>query len=204
MGKRNKPSSLAVIKENDMKLGDIAYGRDIGRTSSAPHQWTACSKCGKERWVRLHKKKLYIKNNVCFTCHSKASIKEAHRIATEQAKKLGKPAMNWKTGRTVKGDGYIQVKLQRDDFFYPMTNRDRYVTEHRLVMAKYMGRCLHRWEIVHHRNGVRLDNSLENLQLVDVDKHSQITILERRVKQLEERVIILEAENVAMRTERCL
>lgn len=70
----------------------------------------------------------------------------------------------WKGGR-VKAGGYILAHVTADDPLAVMRTRMGYVLEHRLVMARSLGRPLAPHETVHHINGQRDDNRLENLQL---------------------------------------
>jgi hypothetical protein len=71
----------------------------------------------------------------------------------------------YREGALVKPDGYRVVRLRPDDPLISMGRGDRYVLEHRVVMARHLGRPLEPDEIVHHRNGVRADNRIENLEL---------------------------------------
>lgn len=57
--------------------------------------------------------------------------------------------------------------------------RVRYVKMHRLVMERALGRALLPHEDVHHLDGDKQNNSLENLQLLTHAEHSRITNSER-------------------------
>lgn len=68
-------------------------------------------------------------------------------------------------GRHVNGAGYVLVGLLPEHPEFAMANRQGYVLEHRLVMARALGRPLRKRETVHHVNGRKADNDLGNLQL---------------------------------------
>ena len=126
----------------------------------------------------------------------------------EKRKRFGADHYNWKGGR-MHHSGYISIRVYPNDFFYPMASWNGYVREHRLVVAKSLGRNLHSWELIHHINGIKDDNRLENLELMgsQAEHFPSIKIKQelqkqaKMIKDLQSRVTLLEAENLLMRVQ---
>lgn len=153
-------------------ISQIKYGREIGKSPSRKYKLARCFNCGELRWVQVQ---AFPKR--CVKCA------RVERSLMEEGKRSKGPK------------GYIVIKLNKDNFFYPMAHKQGYVFEHRLVVAKFIGRWLHPWEIVHHKNHIRTDNRIENLQLVSDDRHKQLTFMKVRVDKLSKEIESLREEN---------
>lgn len=94
----------------------------------------------------------------------------------------------WKGGRIRDDNGYIRVKN-------PDGAKPRYIGEHILVWQAANGPVPNGWHI-HHINGIRDDNRLENLQAMSRHLHQGLhvgTHFKERILQLEARIRELEA-----------
>lgn len=174
-------------------IGDIA----IPEHGCGKHIWLACETCGLERWVSPTCKG-HRQARRCRACANRTPERREQNRGVDHS---GEKNANWKGGQCYE-HGYILCFIRSgDSFFYPMGNKDHYVLEHRLIMAKHLGRNLHSWEIVHHLNGKRADNQLSNLQLVMADTHNAMTLLTNRVRVLEKRLTAMEAENTLLKAQ---
>ena len=161
----------------------------VGRTCRQMEH--ACVDCGKVRWTQVVNPQNG--GSPRYTrCHP-CAIKFAYSSGRVPRPK-GSLSHMWRGGVRI-ARGYRIIWLPEDDPLRPMANSVAYVGEHRLVMAKHLGRLL-KWEdIVHHYNGNRLDNRIENLVLLNRGKHHaylHTQALKRRILELEERIRELE------------
>jgi len=69
---------------------------------------------------------------------------------------------NYHKGYLVTHTGYVMKKRPG----HPEADSKGYVREHRLIMEQFLGRYLEDDECVHHLNGNKSDNRLENLELM--------------------------------------
>lgn len=116
---------------------------------------TICSECGVTKWTSRNDLKKWKFTNKCGRCWVKTHITK-YSLDRQGYKLL---SIHFIEGE----DGYNLAK--------EMANRQGFIREHRFVMAKHLNRILLKSEIVHHKNGIKDDNRIENLELLTIKTH---------------------------------
>ncbi len=135
----------------------------------APGEYDQCPNCGARKLAN---------SKQCKACHSAA-------LPHIRAKK-GADNAAWKGGRILTKDGYIMVRTERP-------GHHPYELEHRVLWEAANG-PLPKGHIIHHLNGDKSDNRLENLAAMSrADHHTKhaepyqerVSALEARIRELE-------------------
>ena len=89
-----------------------------------------------------------------------------------------------KSGRLKQSSGYILILDKQNS----SANRSEYVLEHYAVWEKVYGKIPNGY-IIHHLNGVRDDNRIENLSAMSRRDHHRLFIpYQERINQLEQEI----------------
>lgn len=112
------------------------------------------------RYYNCKSCRLKAEKNSCPTC-GELKTRAAKTCLSCRHKLTGPDHGSWRGGVVKSSDGYLVEYAPT----HPRANMGRYVKQHHLVMEKFLGRYLVPGENVHHKNGIRTDNRLENLEL---------------------------------------
>lgn len=123
----------------------------LNRTKSDTHQ-RQCATCGRSFYTRASELRIGRGRFCSLVCRSK-----------------GPNHPKWKGGRNITTEGYIRIYAAD----HPYADKNNSVFEHRLVMESHLGRYLEPSEIVHHINGVKTDNRIENLEVMTQSEHAR-------------------------------
>jgi len=97
---------------------------------------------------------------------SEARLKQLREspVAKGTVKRLfGEDHWNWKGGY-ISGSGYKIINI----------NGKKGILEHRKIAEEILGRPLNKNEVVHHKDGNRLNNSIDNLEIMSRHDHDQM------------------------------
>ena len=103
-----------------------------------------------------------------------SKARTGHRVTEETKEKIrqhiprkyGVKHQSWKGGKYLDNRGYLEIYNPEQS-----TRKKPYIKEHRLVMQLHLGRKLLPNEHIHHLNGNKLDNRIENLVLLSNKEH---------------------------------
>lgn len=124
--------------------------------------------CNKDCYFAFRKLSEY-ETLICPAC-KKEFKKEKRKHAVYCSETCVYNGRQRKVGHTFLKEGYVMLCLEHG-----------WVAQHRHVMEQFIGRPLHSTELVHHINGNRQDNRIENLQLVTKSEHGKIHVIDGRL-----------------------
>lgn len=117
-----------------------------------------CEYCGKEVYVKKSRQKEF---RFCSrSCHGKAILGTPEN-QSKIKRHYGKDHHNYKGGY-IRKDGYKFISIE-----------GKQVYEHRYLMEKHLGRKLTFDETIHHKDGNKLNNKLNNLELLSRSEHTK-------------------------------
>ena len=119
----------------------------------------------------------------------------SYKHGRKPATPWGEKAPNWKGGRCIQDGGYVKIHIPNPIPKHKGWHPFIFISEHRYVWENAHQQKLPKGWVIHHLNGIKTDNRLENLAAMQRGAHTDLAIPYRhRIKELEERIRILEGD----------
>lgn len=137
-----------------------------------------CDECHEPR--QTHKTNLKNKQkHICKKCRNKINgvLKRGKKSSKKgrQYKNLQREnSANWNGGKYINKAGYVMV-LVKSGSINRKSGWENYRPEHIVIMEDFIGRKLRNNECVHHIDGNRQNNNIDNLVLIDSNQHHRKT-----------------------------
>jgi len=110
--------------------------------------------------------------------HNRRGVKHNKETLDKMSQKQkGEHNPNWIGGRWLTGEGYYRI--WKPD--HPYANSIGFVLEHRFIYEQYHNICVLPWTDIHHKNGIKTDNRIENLEALLHNEHTRLHKTQRGV-----------------------
>lgn len=76
----------------------------------------------------------------------------------------------WEIINVVKKGEYLYAKVLN----HPKATKNNYVLHHRIIMENHLNRLLSTTEVIHHKDGNKHNNSIDNLELMTNQEHAKL------------------------------
>lgn len=147
-----------------------------------------CQTCKKhfavDYYVYMQSRRLWAKRN--------QQDKSNYKYTCKTCRSKGKANSQWRDGKMIY-QGYVYIHKSIVDKKYHYLAHGSYIAEHRLKIAMNLpkGKKLEPWQHIHHIDGVKDNNNLDNLEIQTNSEHCSTTHLVKYVSELEKEVLKL-------------